>query len=105
MAGQIGHPKGTEHRIQVFQELGPVGQVLVLPCLLCAHPGEEDVQQAPGIVEEGNGAVAGPGEGPGRVQHPLEHGVEVQILGNPEAGLAQAGEALPQGRYLQVSLL
>ena len=99
MAGQVGHPQSTRHRVQVFQEPGPVRQVPVLMRLLCAHAGEEEVLEAAGIVGQGDGAVAGAGERPGRVHDPLEHRVEVQALVDAETGLAEESQALLQSLY------
>ena len=56
-------------------------------------------------VVQGDDAVAGAGQGAGRVQHPLEDGAEVQVLVDAETGLAQAGEALPQSLDLNHHLV
>ena len=54
---------------------------------------------------EGRGKTAIPGEQARPVHRPVQDGIQVQVFGDAEACLAQAGEALPQGGYLQVSLV
>ena len=56
------------------------------------------------IVQQGHNAVAGAGQGAGRVQRPLEHLVEVQALVDAEAGLAQAEQAFLQSLEVPVPL-
>lgn len=52
------------------------------------------------FVQGGDAGREGPGKGAGAVHHPLEHGGGFQVPGDAPAGLAQAGEALPQGRVI-----
>ena len=47
-------------------------------------------------------AVAGSGERPGGVEHSLWNGVELEVFGDAEAGLSQAGKALFQLPYTWV---
>ena len=60
-------------------------------------PEVEEVLYPPRIVQEGDDPVAGAGQRPGAVQDPLEHRPEVQALVDAQAGLAEAGQPLPQG--------
>ena len=46
---------------------------------------------------EGRGKTAIPGEQARPVHRPVQDGIQVQVFGDAEACLAQAGEALPQG--------
>ena len=57
----------------------------------------------PGFIDAGKGCPAHIGTRDLRIHHPLQDGVQVQILGDAAAGLAQSREALPQGGYLRVS--
>ena len=64
--------------------------------------GDEVLQPSP-LVEGGDAAHPRAGEGARPGHHALQHGVQVQVLGDAETGLAQPGQAVPQGRYLQVA--
>ena len=100
---QVGHPQGTVQLGQVAEVLGPARAGPQPGRLLRGHARGEEVAGNPGGVVEGDDAVAGAGEGTGRVQDALEHGLHVQVLGDAQAGLAEQGQPLPQFRYLPVS--
>ena len=68
-------------------------------------PEVDEVLNRPSCADEGNHAVPCSGEGAGGVQHPLEHRLEVQALVDAQAGLAQPGEAVPQGLVLPLKLV
>jgi hypothetical protein len=49
----------------------------------------EEALQLPSVVDDGEAAPTGPGEQARPVHHLLQDGVQVQILRDAEAGLAQ----------------
>ncbi|MCY4580285.1 MAG: hypothetical protein OXD31_14730, partial [Chloroflexi bacterium] len=57
----------------------------------------DELQQLTPFVQGGDAGRPGPGQRAGPVHHPLQHGVGFQVLCDAQAGLAQAGEASPQG--------
>ena len=54
----------------------------------------------PRSAPAGSSPRSGPQSGTGPSPAPLQHGVEVQALVDPQAGLTQAGQVLPQLPYL-----
>ena len=105
MAVQVGHPQGPGKLAEVAQQKFAAGQVAEPAGLLLGDAREKDVLEAQGTVHQGYGAVAGPGQGTGRVQHTLQHPVVIQVLGDAEAGAAEPGEPLLQVPYPPVSLV
>ena len=85
---------------EVLEELQPFGQLHKSLALFRSQPGGDEVLYPPRIVQQGDDAVARPGQGAGAVQHPLEHRVEVEALVDAQAGLAEPGQPVPQLRYL-----
>ena len=85
---------------EVLEEHHPFGQVREPPVLFRSQPGGYEVLYLPRLIQQGDDAVARPGQGAGAVQHPLEHRVEVEALVDAQAGLAQAGQPVPQLRNL-----
>ena len=99
---QVRHPQGAVKLGQVAEVLGPARAGPQPRRLLRGHARGEEVAGNPGGVVEGDDAVAGGGEGAGRVQDALEHGLHVQVLGDAQAGLAEQRQPLPQFRYFPV---
>ena len=85
---------------EVLEEHHPFGQVREPPVLFRGQPGGYKVLYLPRILQEGDDAVARPGQGAGAVQDPMEHRVEVEALVDAQAGLAEAGQPVPQLRNL-----
>ena len=104
VAEQVREAERFRNPIEVLKEPHPVRQVPQLSGLLGGHPGGEEVLYPSRIVEERNHTVACAGQGPGTVQDTLQHRLEVEALIDAKAGLAQPGEAVPQGRYLPFTL-
>ena len=85
---------------EVLEEHHPFGQVREPPVLFRGQPGGYKVLYLPRLIQQGDDAVAGAGQGAGAVQHPLKHRVEVEALVDAQAGLAEAGQPVPQLRNL-----
>ena len=66
---------------------------------------DDEVGRLPGFAQNGDRPVAGGRHRAGAVDHPVEHGVEVQALVDPETGLAEESQALLQLPYPLVSLV
>ena len=94
---EVPQPQRFADSAELLEEQHPVGKLGELPGLIGSQPGIEEVLYPPPVVQEGDDPVAGAGQRPGAVQDPLEHGVEVQALVDAQAGLAEAGQPLPQG--------
>ena len=105
MGGEVGHPQGFGEAAQVGEQLQPSGKLLEPPVGLLRQARRDEGFQLTLIVEDGEAAPAGPGQQARPVHHPLQDGVQVQVLGDAQAGLAQAGEALSQGFDFQVTLV
>ena len=83
---------------EVLEEHHPFGQVREPPVLFRGQPGGYKVLYLPRLIQQGDDAVAGAGQGAGAVQHPLEHRVEVEALVDAQAGLAEAGQPVAKLR-------
>ena len=97
VAVEVRQPQRFADAAEPLEEEHPVGKLGELAALLGGQPGVEEVLDAARVVQEGDDAVAGAGQGAGAVQDPLEHVVEVQALADAQAGRAEAGQPLPQG--------
>ena len=73
--------------------------------LIGTQAGDPEVLDAAGAVQSGAQGIAGVRKGPGAVQDSLEHRVQVQALVDVQAGLAQAGEAVPQRLILPLEII
>ena len=62
--------------------------------------GGDEVLELSRVVEDGYAANPCAGQGARPVQDPLQHGIEVEVFGDVQAGLAQPGEPLPERHYL-----
>ena len=71
----------------------PLAEPLELPI---AQPRAEEALQLPRLPDCRDHAVAGPRQQPGRVQHPLQHRLEVETLVDTQTRLAQPGKTRPQ---------
>ena len=91
---------GSVDVAEVLEEHHPFGQVREPPVLFRSQPGGYKVLYLPRLIQEGDDAIARPGQGAGAVQHPLEHRIEVEALVDAQAGLAEAGQPVAQLRYL-----
>ena len=94
---EVRQPQRFADAAEPLEEEHTVGKLGELAALLGGQSGVEEVLDAPGVVQEGDDAVAGAGQGAGAVQDALEHVVEVQALADAQAGLAEAGQPLAQG--------
>ena len=101
VAVEVPQPQRFADAAELLEEEHPVGKFGELPGLLGSQPGIEEFLYPPPIVQEGDDPVAGAGQRPGAVQDPLEHRLEVQALVDAQAGLAEAGQPLPQGVVFQ----
>ena len=100
VAQQVGDPQGAGELAQVPEVLRPARYRPHPFRLVLGHARGEEVPGVAGLVVQGDDAVAGAGEGAGGVQDALQHRVEVQGLVDAQAGLAEQGQALPQGPVL-----
>ena len=105
VGGEVGHPQGFRQTAQVGEELRSPGQVHEPPVGLLGQARGNEGLELPRAVGDGEAAAAGPGEQARPVHHPVQDGVQVQVLGDAQAGFAQAGETIPQGCYLQVPMV
>ena len=91
---------GSVIRLRCSKKLQPFGQLHESLALFRGQPGGDEVLYPPRLIQQGDDAVARPGQRAGGVQHPLEHRVKVEALIDAQAGLAELGEAVAQLRYL-----
>ena len=103
MSRNVGQP----HRVgvsaeELVQHLAS-RQVHQHSALLGRHPGGDEVRDLPRGVEDDDAAVAGAGQHPCTVDDLVQDGVEIQGLADAQAGLAQAGQALPQSGDLPIA--
>ena len=85
---------------QVGEELRSPRQVDETPVVFVRQAGGDEVLEPSCVVEGGDAAHPCAGQGAHPVQNPLQLGIEVEVLGDVQAGLAQPGEPLPERRYL-----
>ena len=100
VAVEVPQTQRLRNPAEVLEEHHPFGQVREPPVLLRSQPGGYKVLYLPRLIQQGDDAVARPGQGAGAVQHPLEHRVEVEALVDAQTGLAEAGQPVAQLRYL-----
>ena len=100
MAGEIGQPQRFGKHAQVLEELQSPGQVDEALALLCGQAGGDEFRRLPGVVEDSDSADARAGQRTGAVDNPLQDGIEVEVGGDLDAGLAQSGEAVAQNLIL-----
>ena len=100
MGGEVGEPQRFGQAAQVGEELRSPRQVDESLVVLVRQAGGDEVLEPSCIVEDGDAAHPCAGQGARPVQDPLQHGIEVEVFGDMQAGLAQPGEPLPERRYL-----
>ena len=100
---QVRHPDRARNRAQVLEEPLPVGDIPDAPGILEGQSGDAEVLQLSPIVQGGDDAVAGPGQGAGALQDALQNVVQVEALVDAETGVAEAGKPLAQRGYLPVA--
>ena len=93
--------RGAEHAVRSGERADGVD-------LLVGEPGgDPPAEPVALLVGDAEGGVAGPGQAPGRLDEPLEHGVGAQVAGDPEERLAHRrqrrrpishGGTVPAGR-------
>ena len=105
MAGEVRYPQRFGEVAQVFKDPEPLRYIPQLPGLLGSKTGGQKVYQSARVLETGDDAVAGVGEGPGAVQDALEHGFELQGFVDAAERLAQLEEAAPQVGVLEGQLV
>ena len=77
---EVPQPQRLLDVAEVLEEHHPFGQVREPPVLFRSQPGGYKVLYLPRLIQQGDDAVARPGQGAGGVQHSLEHRVEVEAL-------------------------
>ena len=116
---EFGHPQGPgvalevahAHRgrqpAEVSEELVSLRHLRQPLVFFRSGTGAEEGVFVSGIVDGGDDAVVGVGEGTGAVEDLLEDVVQVQVeaLVDEEAGLAEAGETVPQGGDVRLVLV
>ena len=100
VAVEVSQSQRLGNPAEVLEEHHPFGQVREPPVLFRGQPGGYKVLYLPRLIQEADDALARPGQGAGAVQHPLEHRIEVEALVDAQAGLAEAGQPVPQLRNL-----
>ena len=96
VAGEVGQPQRFGKHAQVLEELRSSRQVDEALALLCGQAGGDELRWLPVVVEDGDPADACAGQRAGAVGNPLQDGIEVEVGGDLDAGLAQSGEAVAQ---------
>ena len=96
---EVRRPQRLRQAAQVTVDVLPAGYVLQALELLGGQARGQQGLHFSSVVQEGQHAVAGPGEGAGAVHRLLAHGVQVQVAGDAPAGAAEDGEPCPQGFY------
>ena len=97
VGGEVRQPERSGNHAQVGEELRAPWQFQEPLVLFGSQAGGDEVLQLPLLVQGGDPAHPRAGQGARPVHDPLEHDAQVQVLGDAQAGLAQPGEALPQG--------
>ena len=100
MGGKVGEPQRFGQAAQVGEELRSPRQVDESLVVLVRQAGGDEVLELSRVVEDGDAAHPCAGQGARPVQDLLQHGIEVEVFGDVQAGLAQPEEPLPQRRYL-----
>ena len=103
VAVYVRDPQGLGKTAEVLEEPQPFRHVPEPLVLLVGQAGDDEVSRVPVLSKDGDRPVARGGERPCAVHHALQHGVEIEVLRDAKAGLAQAGEALLQIPYPLVS--
>ena len=96
VGGEVGHPERSGQAAQVGEELPPPRQLDEPPVVFGGHAGGDEGHQLPGLVERGKAADPRAGQGARSIHDLSQDGIEVEVLGDAETGLAQPGEAVPQ---------
>ena len=103
VGGEVGHPQRLGQAAQVGEQLQAPRQPHEPSVGLLGQARRDEVLKLPRLVDDGEASPAGPGQKARPLHHPAQDAIHVQVLGDALAGLAQTGETLPQGLYLQVS--
>ena len=105
VGGKVRHSEWFGHAGQVIEELNAAWQSDEHLVLLLRDAGGDERLQPPGLVDDDEASPAGPGQRARPVHDPLQHGIEVEVFADAEAGLAQPGEAVPQGLVLSQEIV
>ena len=94
--GNVPQPQRRGQVPQVFEQPRPVGPARHFPVLVRGAAGGDEVQGPPRLVDGGDHAAAGAGQGAGAVHHLLQDGIDVQACADAQDRCRQPGRAVPQ---------
>ena len=94
--------RGFRQAAQIGEQLQSCGEFQEPPVGLLRQSRREEALDLPGVADDGEAAPAGPGQQARPVHHPLQDGVQVQVFGDAQAGLAQPGQPVSEVPVLQV---
>ena len=97
VTGEVPHPQRAGKSAEVLEELLTRGQFPQLPGFIGGQAGDEEFLRLARPVQGGDQGIPGAGQCAGAVQDALQHRVQVKALVDAQAGLAEAGQPLPQG--------
>ena len=93
---EVGYAQGAGQAAQVAVDLLPAGYLPQAGELLLRYARGQHLLPLTGVVQHVQHAVAGARQVARRIEHVLEHGVEVDALVDAQAGRAETREALTQ---------
>ena len=79
-----------------FWILMPSGIFQILPGLLAGPPETDEIHDPPAVPVQQHHPVAGARQRPGAVHHTPQHRVEIEAVVDPQAGLDQPRQPVPQ---------
>ena len=103
VGGEVRHTQGCGDGAEVGEELHPLRHLPQPLGLLGGQAGDHEILHLSGVPHGGDEGVAGVRQRTGAIQDSLQHRVELEALVDPQAGLAQPRETVPQRRHLLVT--
>ena len=105
VAAHVAEPQRSRQRPQVLEEPRPFRPVRQPPVFFGGRARGDEVADPPVVVEGGDAAVPGPGQGAAALDDLAQDGVEVEAGADAEDGRAQPRDAVPQRLVLPPQVL
>ena len=100
VGGHVGQPQRSRQVAEILEQPRPVGPFQQLAVLLRGEARSDEVLGDAGIVDGGDGTVAGAGERAGALDNLVQHGLKVEARVDAQARRAERGDAAAQRRVL-----